>query len=272
MIPSMRTHRIGPVVVLLVGLSPMVSAARAQSSPGAAPTAVADSFFRAQEQERWRDAARLMDLHTILALRDEEVSNVRKARFRTHHVTPEQLMRFDPKMPRAVAEYQAARSNEQSVRNDWLLHEYADVPSADSLAALSAEDVAARWLKAKDTRYMMRRALATHSAECNLPDSIKAELMDVPAPSYRTIGTVMADSLAYVLYTQDRSPEAARDPVPPRRARMKSAEASYVMAPPVLTLRLLDGRWRIAPSFDMSSSGVAMVACEAHVPSRKASR
>ena len=268
----MRIHRVGPVVLLLVGLSPTVSAARAQSSLGAAPTAVADSFFRAQEQGRWRDAARLMDLHTFRALRDREVSDVRKARFRAHHVTPEELMRFDPKMPRAVAEYQAARSNEHIVRNDWLLHDYADVPSADSLAALSVEDAAARWLEARDTRYMMRRAVATQSAQCNLPDSLKAELMDVSAPSYRTIGTVMADSLSYVLYTQDRSPEAAGDSVPPRRVRMTSAEASYVMAPPVLTLRLLDGRWRIAPSFDMSNSGVAMVACKARVPARKASR
>lgn len=270
MIPHMRVHRITLLVGLLGALAPMVCASLAQSVANAdTPAAVADSFFRATEQERWRDAARLMDLATFGALRDQDVANMRNARTRVHRMTAEEFMKFDPKMPRAVARYQAARSNEQIGRNDWLLHEYADVPTVDSLAALSAEDAAARWLQAKDQRYMMRQALANQSGSCSVPDSIVAQAVHLPRPSYRELGTVIADSLAYVLYTEDMSPEATPDSATETYARARITGASYVMSPPVLTLRRVGGLWRIAPSFNMSNTGVAMIACERPKPARK---
>ena len=175
----MRAHRIILLAGFLLAPAPLVCASRAQSvaSPGSQPAAVVDSFFRAEEQERWTDAARLMDLHAVGAMRDQEVSNVRMARLRVHHVTPEELMRFDPKMPRVVAKSQAAKSNEQVGRFDWIRHEYADVPSADSLASLSTVDAAARWLEARDTRYMMRRALGdtTTLADPNVVNALKEQ-------------------------------------------------------------------------------------------------
>jgi hypothetical protein len=230
---------------------------------------VADSFFRATEQERWRDAARLMDLATFGALRDQDVSNMRDAGKRVHHVTPEELMKFDPKMPRAVASYQAARSNEQIGRNDWLSHEYANVSSIDNLAALSAEDAAARWLEARDSRYMMRQALVAQRGLCEVPDSILAQTVHFTRPTFRRVGTVLADSLAYVLYTADTSSESGQDSVTAGHARQRSAEATYVMSPPVLTLRRLDGQWRIAPSFGMSNAGSVVIACDPKPRARK---
>ena len=270
MIPHMRAHRLALRMGLLVVLTPAGCAIGAQSDTSTVPAgAVADSFFRATEQGRWRDAARLMDLATFGALRDQEVANMRDAGKHVHDVTPERLMKSDPQMPRVVARYQAARMNEALARVDWLSHEYANVSSIDSLAALSAEDVAARWLEAKDSRYMMRQALVAQRGHCEVPDSILAQTVHLTRPALRRLGTVMADSLAYVLYTEEMSPEPDRDSVTVRHARQRSAGAAYAMSPPVLTLRRVSGQWRIAPSFGMSNAGSFVIACDPKPPARK---
>src|SRR3954463_10606216 len=124
MIPRMRTHRPAARLLLLALSVSGLRTSQAQSSSAApAPTAVADSFFHATEQARWRDAARLMDLETFGALRDQEVRSARKGSRNVYSVTPDQLMKYDPKMPRALAEYQAAQSNDLPRRTDWFLNE-----------------------------------------------------------------------------------------------------------------------------------------------------
>ena len=251
MIPRMRTHRLLPLVGVVLALSPTVRASGAQrASTRSSPAAVVDSFFLATEHERWRDAARLMDLQAFGGLRDEAVRNMRRPPT-IHHVTPEELMKFDPQMPRVVAEYQASRSNEQLGRNDWILYQYAGVSSADSLAALPLEDAAARWLQARDPRYQMRRSIEAQRVRCDLPDSTITRLVRMPMTRARVLGTVMADSMAYVLYDEepvvdepDARPDSARRRVNHRRA---SAPAFSVMPPPVLILRRVGSRWRIAP-------------------------
>ena len=251
MIPCMRTHRILPLVGVLLALSPTVCASGAQSvSRRDTPAAVVDSFFRAREQSRWRDAARLMDLESFGGLRDEAVRNMRRPPT-VHHVTPEDLMKSDSKMPRVVAEYQASRSNEQIGRNDWLLYEYADVSSADSLAALPLDVAAARWLQARDPRYQMRRSIEAQRISCDLPDSTITRLIRMPMTRARVLGTVLADSMAFVLYDEVPvvdEPEARPDSTRRRaKHRRASAPAFAVMPPPVLTLRRVGTHWRIAP-------------------------
>jgi hypothetical protein len=260
MIPLMRVHTIVPLAALLVVLAPLFCASRAQTG---SPTAVVDSFFKAAEQERWRDAAQLMDLESFGALRDENVRTLRRPRT-PHHATPEELMQFDPKMPRVVAEYQAARMNEQVSRNDWLMSDYADVPNADSLAALSAEEAAARWLQAKDPRYRMRRSLAAQQARCGLPDSAITALIRTPSTTARVLGVVMADSLAYVLYVDAPVASGESDSLAGRTRRHDSARrAVWIMAPSVMTLRRIGSRWRIAPGepFGGWSDYVTVINC-----------
>jgi hypothetical protein len=270
MIPHMRAQRLVLLVGLLVVATPGARASSAQSGTSSDSIgAVADSFFRATEQERWRDAARLIDLATFGALRDQELANMRSARKRMHQVTPEELMKFDPRMPRVVASYQAARANEQLGRNDWLSHEYANVSSADSLAALSPLDAAARWLEARDSRYMMRQALVAQRDHCEVPDSILEQTVHLTRPTHRRLGTVAADSLAYVLYTEDLPPEPDSASAKALHARQRSAGATYVISPPVLTLRRVSGQWRIAPSFGMSTAGSAVISCDPKPPARK---
>jgi hypothetical protein len=262
MIPPMRTATVIPLATLAVLLAPSLRAGRAQST---APTAVVDSFFRAVEQERWRDAARLMDLATFGALRDEEVRNMRRARAQRHPVTPDMLMKSDPRMPRAVAEYQAARTNEAMDQSDRHMHDYAGVDDVDGLAALSPDEAAARWLEAKDPRYMMRQSLAEARTRCNVPDSVIAQLVPLPATMNRVLGTVMDDSLAYVLYTELPSP--GHDPGSPSahgRRRARTSHPFWVMPPPVITLRRIGGQWRIAPAMPFGSMGgyASFIDCE----------
>lgn len=268
MIPSMRSATVILLATPTMLLTPSLQGCAAQSST---PAAVVDSFFKATEQERWRDAARLMDLATFGALRDEEVRNIRHARERRHPITPEMLMKSDPRMPRAVARYQAARSNEAMDQSDWLVRDYAHVENVDSLAALSAEDAAARWLEAKDPRYTMRQSLAEARTRCNVPDSVLARLVHLPVTTDRVLGTVLDDSLAYVLYTERPSADDTLDSAAQRRGRAPAAHASWIIPPPVMTLRSIGGQWRVAPAmpFGVMSGYTSFVNCEPTRSSRK---
>src|SRR5690348_11738600 len=108
MIPPMRAHRM--LSLVLLPWAPVVRECRAQSGSSAGtPAAVVDSFFRATQQQRWRDAARLMDLEAFGDLRDQSVRFMRHPPS-VHRITPEEMMKYDPRMPRAVAEYEAERS------------------------------------------------------------------------------------------------------------------------------------------------------------------
>jgi hypothetical protein len=235
------------VVGLMLWLAPTVLASRAQSGTGSGtPAAVVDSFFRATEQQRWRDAARLMDLEAFGELRDQAVRFRRRPQ-KVHRLTPDELMKHDPKMPREVAEYEVARSNEAMARYDGVSQEYANVPSVDSLAALPVEEAAARWLQARDPRYQMLRSLDEVRSRCNLPDSLVARaLLQAPSTTAQVIGTVLEDSVAYVLYVDKPVRQGGADSARAHRRR-SAPRASWAMPPPVLTLRRLGSHWRIAP-------------------------
>jgi len=257
----MRAHRMLSLVLLL--WAPAVRECRAQSGSSAGtPAAVVDSFFRATRQERWRDAARLIDLEAMGDLRDQTVRFMRRPPS-VHRITPEEIMKSDPKMPRVVAEYEAARSNGAVASYDAVSEEYANVPNVDSLAALPVEEAAARWLQAQDPRYKMRRSLDAARTRCGLPDSVVASLLHQSTVTQQVLGTVLQDSIAYVLFAERpvQAPEADSARAHSRRRR-SSRRASWVMPPPVLTLRRLGARWRIAPGQPFGGwSGDMSVGC-----------
>lgn len=257
MIPRMRPHRVIPLAATLAMLAPLASTG-AQSGSSGTPSAVADSFFTAWGQARWTDAARLMDLGTFGRLRDEEVRSLRNAR--TRRLTVDELMRESPKMPRAVAEYQAAQFNERAGRNDWLPYEYANVRSVDSLAALSVEEAAARWLEAKDQRYTMRRALEEQRSRCNVPDSVFAQMFPFPTTKYQVLGIVVKDSLAWALFEETFDVPGSDSLHPPRAGRSRGSVASWAGPPSVLTLRRIGDAWRVAPGMPFGNQSSIMVA------------
>jgi hypothetical protein len=188
---------------------------------------------------RGRDAARLLDLRSFERYWREQVHWM-KRRPVDHErtITVEELLRHDPQMPRAVAEYQVRRALE--TRPDFgemLNHEYAGVTSLDSLAALSVEDAAARWLRAQDHRWaarLSRRDAARRG--CPMPPETDAP---EPAPPHQVLGMVVRDSVAYILHV---------DPL----VQMKSGDTDlHGPSPLVLHLRRRSGRWQILPRHDV---------------------
>jgi len=244
----MRLRRLLPLLVTTLASAPS-SGAQGVDSRRWPPALVADSFFRATGAERWNDAVHFLDLEAIAQLRNEQVRSARRPA-RITPLTVERLLELDPDMPRAVAEYQVRKSNEQMKDISLLAYEFARIPSIDTLAALPVAEVAARWLEAQGLRWQLRRSLASRQSHgCDMSDSVlTAALLSRPATT-PIFGTVVEDSTASVLYgypldTWDASP---------RRARRNRGVAARAIPPQVMTLRLVTGAWRIAPGFGNTS-------------------
>jgi hypothetical protein len=137
-----------PTVAAAV-LAALSAAGAIQLGAQASPTEVAAAFFKAVTEERWRDAARELDLAAFDRFRRERIAAERLSPRRQWVVTADDLLRRDPDMPRAVAEYQAKKIEESARETvSWTERDFANVSGIDSLAALSAEEAAARWLQA----------------------------------------------------------------------------------------------------------------------------
>jgi hypothetical protein len=244
-------------LVLALGTAAMhASAVRAQADT-AAPRAVADSFFRLVADERFLDAARLMDLEAFDAHRRSTLEFARRPMER-RQLTAKQLMAMDPKMPRAVAEYQAKRANEQVADMSLIYRREFGVSTLDSIATLGADQLAARALAARDMRTMMRESLRSRAGGCALSDAEQREIlsrMHVHVP--RIIGVVTADTIAYVLYDRfdvdiadSAADSAARQPESAVPAPTRFGRDWEVMPPGFLPLRLVGGAWRVGPAMD----------------------
>lgn len=151
-------------------------------------------------------------------------------------------------MPRAVAEYHVGKIREQRHDpSDWLLRDFAEVPSIDSLAALSVEEAAARWLQAQDLRWALRQARERERERgCRLP--AEGAVVD-PAPHTRVVGEVLIDSTtAYVLHEDQLF----------QRAEPDVDAAMHAPPPAILTLRRRGASWKILPRATMLRGSAAM--------------
>jgi hypothetical protein len=222
----------------------------AQTSP-AGPEAVARTFFQAQADGRWLDAARLLDLTSFDAYRKAAAVRNRAAKGRAGP-TVEQVLAEQPDMPRAVAEY-VARIYTAASDSDALSIEFAHTTSVDSLLKLPLVVAAARWLEARDLRWQLERSRAPLPAGCMRP---AAAATPKPRPK-QVIGGVTpitrsaaSDSASYVLF---------RDPT------ATAGRTGTTRLPDVLALVRVDGEWRITgfdnPEFAGSGYTYASLAC-----------
>jgi hypothetical protein len=229
-------------LMVAVGISSVVAQAQAAS-----PEEVARQFFKAEDEDRWLDAARLLDLKRFEILRRMTLKGARTIRA-PWRLTPEQMMEMDPEMPRAVAEYQASRANK--VRSDFnpLEFQFARVPSADSLEALSVEEAAARWLEAQGPKWQEERdrkeAAKRPLVKCPAnPDSLTLALAQYKPPKAVVLGAAtVGDSVGYVIVGSSFGSQ-------PRRQ-----EFEVGMSPGVMTLVRVNGAWRIVPTGGMLNS------------------
>ncbi len=211
--------------------------------------------FKAIAEERWRDAARELDLAAFDRYRRERVAAARLPSTRPR-VTVDEYMQHDSTMPRAVAEYQVRKLNESPInQNSWLSREFADVTDIEALAALSVEDAAARWLQAKDIRWQVRRAADDRrTAGCAPPRESGSSF---PAPKYAIFGEIRIDSTtAYVLHKEAEF----------RKAEPDVDADIHAMPPGIVTLRRIRDRWKILARQGMFHStfvGYTWSACDA---------
>jgi hypothetical protein len=223
--------------VAVVALAVLSTAGANRTVAQASPAEVAATFFKAVAEERWRDAARELDLTAVDRYRRERIAAARLPQLRPRPMTVDEYLRHNPDVPRAVAEYHVRGINEARFDPDeWVIREFANVSHIDSLAALSAHDAAARWLQAQDLRWMVRLSEEEQRKRGCVPVADAAP--SVPAPRHEILGMIIADSTtAYVLYR-----EAAL-----RRAEPDVDAAVDAEPPHVLTLRRRGGTWRLLP-------------------------
>jgi hypothetical protein len=176
-------------------------------------------------------------------------------------LTPEQLQKTDPQMPRDVAEYEVKKARDSYMDFDPVKFEFARVPSRDSLASLSVDEAAARWLEAKDRRWRVSVARndAVAAGRCPAPIPTVPEPQPPPteivASSIAALGASGAgDTVRYVLF---RNPEFWG-------AGMTKEQLDYLRfqsTPSVLTLIRHPVGWRILPAMSLGAlgSGTAFV-------------
>jgi hypothetical protein len=244
------------------------SGSAAPQSTAASPEEVVRQFFKAEDESRWLDAARLLDLNRFDAIRRVTVKGVRA--FRPSRRTPEEIVQWDPDMPRAVAEYQANQANKAMKGFDVLAFQFARVPSADSLEALPLVEAAARWLEAKGPKWQEERdrkqAAVRPAIKCPGVDSLPAAFTQFKLPAAVILGATGGDSIRFVVVGTSLG------------QRQNIAETDLERAPNALTLVKVDGAWRIVPTHDMvGSTGLSgnttfSVACEVKKPAEDSGR
>ncbi|MEJ7760857.1 MAG: hypothetical protein WKF55_14840 [Gemmatimonadaceae bacterium] len=230
------------------------------------PRQVAEAFFSNVAEGRWNAAAGLLDLDSFDAYRKSVIASSRKPQAE-YGITAERLMRDDPKMPRAVAEYRV-KEFEEAVKGTGQLtrYEFARISSPDSLAALTVTDAAARWIEAQDFRYQVWLA-DKNSVARGCP--VTAASADSPGKvqPHRIVGVVVADSTAYIVHTDPRHEMTGTDPRSSNEAKMDPVSSGlaqwYAASPSVMRLRRVNGSWLIIGGHALLSSGFGvMVSCD----------
>lgn len=195
------------------------------------------------------NAANLLELESLDRARRATLENERHPHA-VRHLTLEWLLKQEPGMPRAVAEYQVAEA-EKSLRKaePRFAHEYANVRDTLTLARLSPLELGARFLEARDERYQVRRAYE-RTPRCAFDTS--GFSADSTHASVRPllIGQLVLGDTAYVLH---------------REGVIGGDDVDLIMGPQVIVLHRKGGNWRIVPSESLlrwgNASGVSVM-CE----------
>lgn len=222
---------IGAMINVVIAVS-----AQAQGTDAAAAQAVGTAFLKAKEAGDWKAAAGFLDLDPLRRQREMAVEMARQER-KMQPMTVERLMQMDPEMPRAVAEYQVKRMNIPRKFPNSLEMQFG-VANADSLLALPMEDVAQHWLEVHDERWSYRLAMRMSNCGQDVPDTT-----GMPHPTYHVIGTIVEDTVAYMLFDS-------------RGIFPRPVDAVHWDPPEMIRLIRTRGTWWVLPS--AGSSGALM--------------
>lgn len=217
--------------VALLTLLPAVASAQRLT-----PAQSMRAFLEAFAAERFVEGAAFIDSASFDAWRRQRVDAARR-RGASRVVTAAELMRLDPDMPRAVADYQAKRANVVARRygvSEMLLRDFPGLRSVDEIARVDVREAAASWLRARHPKWIAERALRVERERCPPDSALVAEVRALArVDSQSVIGTVLRDSLAFVVIQQVlASPgEFGRD------------ESDAALAPRAVRMRREGDRW-----------------------------
>ena len=236
-------HRLNATTLLsiaIVATAGRMRECQAQTADAAAAQAVASAYLKALQAGDWKAAVSFLDLEPFDRYRRGQAETA-KERQNAPPITPERLMSQDPAVPRAVAEFNARRMNDQRRSMNGLEYQFG-LTDPDSVLALPVETLAARWLEVHDRRYQTRRAL--RASPCAIDTTFA-----LPEPRYRVLGTVVSDSIAYVLFTNDELPSFPVDEV-------------SSSAPNMLFLRRAHDSWWVLPRNILGNSVMIGTTCQ----------
>jgi hypothetical protein len=250
---SETMHSCGFTMMVLFALTATVAVrpATAQGGDAAAAQAVGAAFLKAEEAADWKAAAGFLDLEPLERERQMAATMARQQR-EAPPLTVERLMQMDPEMPRAAAEYQVKRMNRREKFPNFLEMQFG-VGDADSLLALPIEVVAQRWLEVRDERWSYRLALRMSNCAKSVTDTT-----GMPVPNYRVIGTVVDDTLAYMLYSSGG-------------INSRRPDLMHSLLPEIVRLVRTRGTWWVLPTAQTSGGLAAMKVECLTVPPKKPS-
>ena len=214
---------------------------QAQCDDAAAAQAIATAYLRALQAADWKAAVGFLELEPFDQYRRQQAQNAKQQQT-APPITAERLMAHDPQMPRAVAEFNARRMNDSRRSMTFLEYQFG-LSDPDSVLSLPVEALAERWLEVHDGRYETRRALR------GSPCAIDPSTVALPEPHYRVLGTVVSDSVAYVLFTNDELPSHLIDDV----------SSPF---PSMLFLRHSQGSWWVLPHTMMGNAVMVGTSCK----------
>jgi hypothetical protein len=208
-----------------------------QKNPPLSPAQIVDRFLEAKEGERWSEAVGYLDLRAIDVLRQAAI-RIAGDSSDMGPWTIERMMKFDPKMPRAVAEYHVQQMQKEAAdlrrRTPWA-SEFVDVSDINSLRSLNREKLGESWVKTHDPRYIAMR----NGSGCDTVALRKAIYAAGKRMQFHSVvGQVVNDSVAYVL-NEDSAGGSRRQPL--------LSEGVFIQ-PEVFVLRKVGGEWKIFPS------------------------
>jgi hypothetical protein len=227
----MYAARVRTISLLAIVAVSGTSAVRAQADrEHQTPAAVLDSFFQALADERWTDAAGLLDPAELDAYRFQAAAGMRR---RPRDLTVDDLLRTDSQMPRAVAEYEVERTKaRRATYGDYLGREFAGVHDAAQLESLPVRDLVIRWLQAQHPALRLREQLRLMG--CPPPPGLDSAFR---LGALNVVGTILRSDTALVLF---RSPWR---PFPD--------SGFFGSGPQVAHLKREGSQWRILPRHDL---------------------
>jgi hypothetical protein len=247
------------IAIALIGMGGFASGAQSQAQP-TKPENVAKAFFNAVAAGRWSEAAGYVDLDSFERFRQQMLGSEQSQSIAKW--TADSLIKREPDMPRAVAEYQVAQIRKHfNDSSEALRYEFANVGTNSELAALSPIEAAARMIEAQDIRYKIR--LSHETTRCVAP--YRPAMPNAEVSPDQILGTIVRDSMAYVLHIKGViALDSATKVESARRAMYRRPEDTEPIPfpPGVMQLRNVGGRWVILGGWGiLASPNQVVVSC-----------